>query len=184
MYTKRVPFLPKMVYKRVTQWLDLGAELPCIKLCCGGAGIYKCTCTRTPLEIYPAEQVAKYCKEILCRGKNVMSLKVCILNILAFIWLGDLRSQISGCYQGQSLIFSNNTRVFVRVSVFDFHTIHSLIQWLLMLQSVTIRRAISKNHKASLISELCHDVSQKYTKAAGEVDVSLILLRAPWQAAH
>ena len=36
-------------------------------------------------EIYPAEQVAKYCKEILCRGKNVMSLKVCILNILAFI---------------------------------------------------------------------------------------------------
>ena len=53
-----------------------------------------------------------------------------------------------------------------------------------MLQSVTIRRAISKNHKASLISELCHDVSQKYTKAAGEVDVSLILLQAPWQAAH
>ena len=85
MYTKRVPFLPKMVYKRVTQWLDLRAELPCIKLCCGGAGIYKCTCTRTPLEIDPAEQVAKYCKEILCRGKNVMSLKVCILNILAFI---------------------------------------------------------------------------------------------------
>lgn len=39
-------------------------------------------------------------------------------------------------------------------------------------QSVTIRRAISKNHKASLISELCHDVSQKYTKAAGEVDAS------------
>jgi len=39
-------------------------------------------------------------------------------------------------------------------------------------QSVTIRRAISKNHKASLISELCHDVSQKYTTAAGEVDAS------------
>ena len=56
--------------------------------------------------------------------------------------------------------------------------------FVLMLQSVTIRRAISKNHKASLISELCHDVSQKYTKAAGEVDVSLILLRAPWQAVH
>ena len=48
-----------------------------------------------------------------------------------------------------------------------------------MLQSVTIRRAISKNHKASLISELCHDVSQKYTKAAGEMDVSLIFLQAP-----
>ena len=85
MYTKRVPFLPKMVYKRVTQWLDLGAELPCIKLCCGGAGIYKCTCTRRPLEVYPAEQVAKYCKEIPCRGyKNVMSSKVHILNF-AFI---------------------------------------------------------------------------------------------------
>lgn len=39
-------------------------------------------------------------------------------------------------------------------------------------QSVTIKRAISKNHKASLISELCHDVSQKYTMAAGEVDAS------------
>lgn len=39
-------------------------------------------------------------------------------------------------------------------------------------QSVTIRRAVSKNHKASLISELCHDVSQKYTTAAGEVDTS------------
>lgn len=39
-------------------------------------------------------------------------------------------------------------------------------------QSVTIRRAISKNHKASLISELCHDVSSKYSTAAGEVDVS------------
>jgi len=84
MYTKRVPFLPKLVYKRVTQWLDLGAELPCIKLCCGGAGIYKCTCTRMPLEIYPAEEVAKYYEEILCRGKDVMSLKVRTLN-LAFI---------------------------------------------------------------------------------------------------
>lgn len=41
-----------------------------------------------------------------------------------------------------------------------------------IFKSVTIRRAISKNHKASLISELCHDVSQKYTTAAGEVDVS------------
>ena len=51
--------------------------------------------------------------------------------------------------------------------------------FVLTLQSVTIRRAISKNHKASLISELCHDVSQKYTKATGEVDVSLILLQAP-----
>ncbi|XP_078344900.1 BRO1 domain-containing protein BROX-like [Oculina patagonica] len=39
-------------------------------------------------------------------------------------------------------------------------------------QSVTIRRAVSKNHKASLISELCHDVSQKYTTAAGEIDTS------------
>lgn len=39
-------------------------------------------------------------------------------------------------------------------------------------QSVTIRRAISKNHKASLISELCHDTAQKYTTGAGEVDTS------------
>ena len=39
-------------------------------------------------------------------------------------------------------------------------------------KTVTIRRAVSKDHKASLISELCHDVSQKYTAAAGEVDVS------------
>lgn len=39
-------------------------------------------------------------------------------------------------------------------------------------QTVTIRRAVSKDHKASLISELCHDVSQKYTAAAGEVDAS------------
>lgn len=39
-------------------------------------------------------------------------------------------------------------------------------------QSLTIRRAISKNHKASLISELCHDVSNKYTTASGEVDAS------------
>lgn len=43
---------------------------------------------------------------------------------------------------------------------------------MLIFQSVTIRRAISKNHKASLIGELCHDVSQKYTAAAGEIDVS------------
>ena len=43
---------------------------------------------------------------------------------------------------------------------------------MLIFQSVTIRRAISKNHKALLIGELCHDVSQKYTAAAGEIDVS------------
>ncbi|XP_044177163.1 BRO1 domain-containing protein BROX-like [Acropora millepora] len=39
-------------------------------------------------------------------------------------------------------------------------------------QSITIRRAISKNHKASLISELCCDVSNKYNMAAGEVNGS------------
>ena len=43
---------------------------------------------------------------------------------------------------------------------------------MLIFQSVTIRRAISKNHKALLIGELCHDISQKYTAAAGEIDVS------------
>ena len=43
---------------------------------------------------------------------------------------------------------------------------------MLIFQSVTIRRAISKNHKALLIGELCQDVSQKYTTAAGEIDVS------------
>ena len=42
---------------------------------------------------------------------------------------------------------------------------------MLIFQSMTIRRAISKNHKALLIGELCHDVSQKYTAAAGEIDV-------------
>ena len=39
-------------------------------------------------------------------------------------------------------------------------------------QCVTIRRAITKSHKATLVGELCHDVSQKFSTAAGEVDVS------------
>ena len=61
MYTKRVPFLPNMVYKRVTQWLDLWAELPCIKLCCGGAGIYN---------VHVQERHLKYI--LLSRWQNIV----------------------------------------------------------------------------------------------------------------
>ena len=72
--------------------------------------------------IYPAEQVAKYYKEILCRGK-----KLCYeLESLYFEFSFHMtwRSQISGCYQGQSLILLDN----ILLSVFDFHIIHSLTQ--------------------------------------------------------
>ena len=110
-----------MVYKRVTQWLDLWAELPCIKLCCGGAGIYNVHVQERHLKYILLSRSAKYCEEILCRGNNVMSLKV---RILKFSFHMTWRSQISGCYQGQCLILSDNTLL----SVFDFRIIHSLIQ--------------------------------------------------------
>ncbi|XP_048587109.1 BRO1 domain-containing protein BROX [Nematostella vectensis] len=43
------------------------------------------------------------------------------------------------------------------------------LQSLAEAQCVTVRRAITKNHKAMLISELCHDVASKYCSAAKNI---------------